>query len=169
MPKLKEPPEWVASALKVKFVSDAEAEPNEMPTLKQNAEDVTEQNPAPELEKVREEERKLRRELESLMPERAAASGSVADEAGRVCRQERLREELLPRAHGRKLELEAEIARQKARALAEEAEPSRRRLEEARAELEAARREWENHEPGLKRARWQAERLDEQARRFAAR
>ncbi len=140
-----------------------------MPILKQNAEDVKQQDPTPELERVREEERELRRELESLMPERAVSGGRVADEADRVCRRERLREELLPQAHGRKLELEAEVARQKARALADEAEPSRRRLEEARAELEAARREWESHEPGLERARWQAKRLREQARRFAAR
>lgn len=140
-----------------------------MQTVKQNLEATDEQDLILELEEVREEERSLRRELESLMPERVAASGSVADEARGICRRERLREELLPDAHRTRLELEAEIARRKASSLAEEAAPSQRRLEAARMELEEARREWASHERGISRARWQADRLREHARRLNAR
>lgn len=140
-----------------------------MQTTNQDSEGASEEDLIIELENVREEEHRLRRELESLMPGRVAANGSVADEAGRVCRRERLRGELLPQAHIRRLELEAEVASRKARSLSEEAAPSRRRLEEAGAELAEARREWAGHERSISRARWQAERLREHARKLEAR
>lgn len=141
-----------------------------MQTIKQTSKDTREQDLIIELAEARTEEQRLRQELESLMPERAAAApGSVADEAGRICRRERLHKELIPQVHRRRLELEAEVARRKAQTLAEEAAPSRKRLEEVEAELEEARREWTGHERGIRRARWQADRLQEHARRLESR